>query len=430
MLNFGLRYFTRLPTASFYSRKIPFGKRPFQHHSDFSQVILPRIRYGRCSFSSSAYRKSARSVWNSLKILTKDSPILVPTAFILMFISSGILLWTNKYYSDYIIGAFHTFPEPVAKQLRKALFYTNVDFKPGMAMKYYKEAIRIAEELGVDRFSDEMMGIKVQIAILLEKCEKYDKAIEVLEAIRTDNLKWLEVVGFRNGWEARRNKVLQKTVQISVKLGDLYSNNYVLEQELAEERLTWAVEQTLKELQRREREGVKEDEGPWFDDDQIGTQFETLAHLHEEKDRHYLSAPLFLQALNLSPPGSCHTAILMNNLSSSLAQQIRPADYLVEEKTRDSLISNAIAWAENAIALANKIQPPERSEECDTCCAVATHNLGKLAEIRGDLISAKKKYEEAGELSRKIGFKEGIKKAKSALKRIEQEAIEKKQAKS
>lgn len=421
MLNFRPRYFVRPLTATLNARKLIYVG---HHSSHLSQVFNPRTRHDRFNFSSSAHWKSKRSVWSSLKILAKDSPILVPVALILMIISSGILLWTNKYYSDYIIGVFHTFPEPVAKQLRKAIFYTNVDFKPGMAMKYYKEAIRVAEEHGVDRFSDEMMGIKVQIALLLEKCEKYDKAVEVLESIRSDNLKWLEVVGLREGWEARRNKVLQKTVQISVKLGDLYSNNYVLEQELAEERLTWAVEQTLKELQRREREGVKEDEGPWFDDDQIGTQFETLAHMHEEKNRHYLSAPLFLQALNLSPPGSCHTTVLMNNLSSSLAQQIPPVGYPMEQATRDSLLSNATAWAENAIALANKIHPPERNEECDTGCAVATHNLGELAEMRGNLADAKRKYEEAAQLSRKIGFKEGIKRATSALNRMENKKIE------
>lgn len=192
-----------------------------------------------------------------------------------MFISSGILLWSNKYYSDYILGAFHTFPEPVAKQLRKALFHTNVELKPTLALKYYKEAIRVAEELGMDRFSDEMIGIKVQIGLLFEKCERYHKAIEILESIRTDNIKWLEVVGFRDDWLAKRNKVLQKTIQISVKLGDLYSNRYVLDQELAEERITWAVEQTLKEQQRREKEGVRDGEGPFFNDEQIGAQFES-----------------------------------------------------------------------------------------------------------------------------------------------------------
>ncbi|RKF73262.1 TPR repeat-containing protein P27G11.02 [Golovinomyces cichoracearum] len=386
-------------------------------------MIFRKMRLERPS-SSNSIKRRRRTVWESVKVLAKDSPILIPLAFILMFISSGILLWTNKYYSDYIIGAFHTFPEPVAKQLRKAIFYTNVDLKPSLALKYYKEAVRIGEELGIDRFSDEMMGIKVQIALLFEKCEKYSKAIEVLEAVRSDNLKWLEVVGFREGWEARRNKVLRKTVQISVKLGDLYSNIHVLEQGLAEERLTWAVEETLREQQRRLKEGIKEDEGSWFDEDEIGSQFETLAHMHEEKNRHYLSAPLFLQALNLSPPKSCHTVVLMNNLAASLVQQVPTALNTAVPDARDSLITNATKFAEKAIALAGKIQPPERNEECDTGCTVAIFNLAEIAEMRGDLINARKKYEEAAEMAKSIGFKVGLKKSRTALKRIEKQIEE------
>ncbi|RKF71112.1 TPR repeat-containing protein P27G11.02 [Golovinomyces cichoracearum] len=372
-------------------------------------MIFRKMRFERPS-SSNSIKRRRRNVWESIKVLTKDSPILIPLAFILMFISSGILLWTNKYYSDYIIGAFHTFPEPVAKQLRKAIFYTNVDLKPSLALKYYKEAVRIGEELGMDRFSDEMMGIKVQIALLFEKCEKYSKAIEVLEAVRSDNLKWLEVVGFREGWEARRNKVLRKTVQISVKLGDLYSNIHVLEQGLAEERLTWAVEETLREQQRRLKEGIKEDEA--------------LAHMHEEKNRHYLSAPLFLQALNLSPPKSCHTVVLMNNLAASLVQQVPTALNTAVPDARDSLITNATKFAEKAIALAGKIQPPDRNEECDTGCTVAIFNLAEIAEMRGDLINARKKYEEAAEMAKSIGFKVGLKKSRTALKRIEKQIEE------
>ena len=35
-----------------------------------------------------------------------------------------------------------------------------------------------------------------------------------------------------------------------------------------------------------------------------------LGHHYEEKDQHYLSAPLFLQALGLCPPKSCHSVVL------------------------------------------------------------------------------------------------------------------------
>ncbi len=82
------------------------------------------------------------------------------------------------------------------------------------------------------------------------------------------------------------------------------------------------------------------------------------------------------------------------------------------------MISNARAWAEKAIATAAKIAPPQRTEECDTGCAVATHNLGEFAEMDGNIREARKKYIEAYSLAKGIGFEEGIKQSEQALRRI------------
>jgi hypothetical protein len=219
-------------------------------------------------------------------------------------------MYSNYLYYTYFIGAFHKFPEPVAKELRKALYYTNQALDAKLAVKYYREALRVADEIGMDPFSDEIIGVKIQLAALMEKIQQYQRAIDVLEIVKRDNLKWVEELGGKPGNEGKRTRVLGKTVQISVKLGELYSNQYVDEKEAAEERLVWAVETSLKELARREKEGVKPEEGDWLDAEQLGGSFEALGHHYEEKNLHYLAAPLFLQALTLSPPTSCHTAVL------------------------------------------------------------------------------------------------------------------------
>jgi hypothetical protein len=234
-------------------------------------------------------------------------------------------MYTNYVYNDYIIGGFRAFPEPVAKELRKALWYTNYDLKPKDAVKFYKKALEVAEQIGMDPFSDEILGIKIQLASLMEKIERYPQAIQVLEIVKRDCLLWVDELGSKPGNEAKRTRVLAKTVAISVKLGDLYSNKYVMEKESAEEQLIWAVETALKEQRRRQVEGVKPEEGDWISPEEIGGSMEglsheimtvfmltleALAHHYEEKNQHYLAAPLFLQAINLSPPSSCHTAIL------------------------------------------------------------------------------------------------------------------------
>ena len=108
----------------------------------------------------------------------------------------------------------------------------------------------------------------------------------------------------------------------------------------------------------------------------------------------------------------------VNNLSISLAQQLPPSTPGQPPISRSGLVSNARAWAEKSIAVAAKIAPPERTEECDVGCAVATHNLGEFAEMDGNIVEARRRYEEAKSLARAIGFQEGVINSEDALRRI------------
>jgi hypothetical protein len=108
----------------------------------------------------------------------------------------------------------------------------------------------------------------------------------------------------------------------------------------------------------------------------------------------------------------------VNNLSISLAQQDPPPSPGKPPVSRAALVGNAREWAKKALVVASKIQPPERNEECDVGCAVATHNLGEFAEMDGDIAEARKRYEEAGSLARAIGFQEGVVNSQAALKRL------------
>ena len=108
----------------------------------------------------------------------------------------------------------------------------------------------------------------------------------------------------------------------------------------------------------------------------------------------------------------------MNNLSISLAQQTPPPTPGQPPISRSGLVSNARAWAEKSIAVAAKIAPPERTEECDVGCAVATHNLGEFAEMDGNIVEARKRYEEAKSLAKAIGFQDGFINSEDALRRL------------
>ena len=145
-----------------------------------------------------------------------------------------------------------------------------------------------------------------------------------------------------------------------------------------------------------------------------------LGHLYESKNQHFLAAPLFLQALGLSPPGSCHTVVLMNNLAISLAQQNPPPRFSPNQPPVSSAsnLSDARQWAQKSFALASSIKPPERTAECDEGCAVATINLGDFAMMEGDLDEAKRRYEEGRGISKAVQFQEGVARADELLKEL------------
>ena len=103
----------------------------------------------------------------------------------------------------------------------------------------------------------------------------------------------------------------------------------------------------------------------------------------------------------------------MNNLAVSLAHQdpspaVSPA----------SRVSDARRWAEKSLALESSIKPPERTEECDHGCAVATMNLGEFASMEGDLVEAERRYRDAKARSKGIGFKEGTERAEELLQEL------------
>jgi len=398
-------------------------------------------------------RRQKGTFASNARALFRSNPITTTLASFAIICGVGALIYTNYYYQTYIIGAFHKYPEPVAKKLRRALYNHNIDFQPQEALEYYKQALQVADEVGMDPFSDEVIGIKIQLAKLLEDAHTYRGAAEVLEIVRAEGLEWIRRFGEKDDTPERKRyctRLLAKCVAASVKLGELYGNTVLWDRETAEERLLWAVETVVKERQRREdirkahnwtEEQMNEEHGPWMTESEAGAAFEALAHTYEARDQHFLAAPLFLQALTQLPSTTrdCHAVVLMNNLASSVAQQSpRAARAAVESAaqsqhipsaasqtlrtaavpTRESLVENARQWAQKALELAANIKPPERNSECDVGCAVATHNLGEFAEMLGDLVEARRRYEEALSLARAIGFQEGVENTSARLREL------------
>ena len=343
-----------------------------------------------------------------------------------IILAAGIWIYVPYLYQTYIIGQYHNYPEAVAKKLRRAIYYSKINVDVREALKYFEQALETAREEGMDPMSDEVMGIKFEIAGLFERLNAYGEAIKVLNAVATQNMEWIQRHKDQPEFKKQITHVLYQTVKVQIKVAGHYANPAVWDRETAETKLVWAVETLVKERQRRERLNVsEEDEGPWMSDDEMGASIEDLAQLYSGKDQHYLAVPLYLQALSIKPTTDCHTVTLMSNLASSLAQQspraARAAQAYAQSKnirsdstpsgpvaSREQTIDNARLWAEKALTLGRQIQPPQRTEECDIGCAVATHNLGEIAELMGNKSAAVERYKEAVSLAKAIGYQEGL----------------------
>ncbi|CAL8584700.1 hypothetical protein XPA_010287 [Xanthoria parietina] len=357
-----------------------------------------------------SFRVAARQLYD-------EYPLSVSFATFCIVSAAIGLVYANYLYQSYIIGEFAAFPEPVAKNLRRALYYSNYDIQPENALKYYKQALAIAEEIGMDSFSDEILGVKFQLASFFEKQVHQPRmAIEVLERVRQNCLDWERELGDKPGNWGKRTRVLGQCVRMSVKLGELYAGPEIMESEHAEESLVWAVTTLLKEQSRREREGVREEDGEWMNAEEIGGALESLATHYSQRKQHYLASPLYLQAISLISKSNCHAVVLMNNLATSLLLQRTPSTPYDPPSDPTALLSSARQWAQKAIDTAGAIPVSDKTKECDEGCAVAMYNLGQFASLEGDVRWARKWFEEGMEKAKGVGFGEGVSRCQEGLR--------------
>ncbi|KAJ5544699.1 hypothetical protein N7535_006913 [Penicillium sp. DV-2018c] len=412
------------------------------------------------------YREASKGIW-------RKNPILMPLA--IFSIVGGALIFAYISYVEVtrVAPQYHKFPAPVADSLRTAVYYTEIDLNPAKAMKAYKEALRTAFELGVHPYSDEILGIKLQVAMMLEKAGLVKPAIDVLERTKNETLAWVDEVTAGNtaaaaqkveqaraqatlgnvvekteaGQETeedakakaeyeirQRDKALKKVVGIAMKLGELYASEHMQEDKKAEAAQVAAVEICLREMHRRQRLGLpvgssgsgEESNGEaWLNLTEIATALAELAATYTAKERYELAMPLYLRALDLIRAAegtsiTCKQVVLLNDVATALVGQVQlPVKSQPQQPvTPEQTVQAAQKWAEKAIEVASHIKPPVRDEECDITCVVATYNLGELAELQKKPEVARKRYTEAKALADGISYEEGSLMAKEALNRL------------
>ncbi|KAJ5949570.1 hypothetical protein N7454_001154 [Penicillium verhagenii] len=437
--------------------------------SRFTFAQIPRSRH--ITFAQRVrlqYREASKGIF-------RKNPILLPLAVVGVISAIGTFIYITYVEVTRVGPQYHKFPPPVADALRSAVYYTEIDLNPPKALQSYKEALRIGVEMGMHPFSDEVLGIKLQVAMMLEKAGLVKPAIEVLERTKDEALKWVEqgqsteaaTVGpakpqavqessslqvtadqvqvntealqdtekelrEMQEFEARqRDRALKKVVGMQMKLGELYASDHIQDEKKAEAAQVAAVELCLKEMHRRQKLGLPVGGGEtseggaesWLNMTEIATALGELASTYIAKERHELALPLYLRALELireaeggSP--SCKQVGLLNNVASAMVGQVQNPVRSQMKTTAEQTVEAARMWAQKSLDVAAKIQPPVRDEECDISCVVATYNLGELAELQKKPKVALERYLEAKSLASGLGFEEGIAMADEALKRL------------
>ncbi|KAK3985025.1 hypothetical protein QBC44DRAFT_165361 [Cladorrhinum sp. PSN332] len=424
--------------------------------------------------------------------IMRETPGEAIGGIVAVIVAAGAVGYVIYLYFTYFNSPkFTRYPEPVAQALRKALYFSNQEPDPQRALRYYKQAVELADEHGLDQFSDDYMGIKIQLAAWLEKIQSYDNAIVILENMLNDCKRWVDAMEKaaaegnlakydptlqpqpkeeegketdknapppqpRENFWGKRTRLLKKAVGISVKLANLYSDEHVLERETAHERIVWAVETTLRELNRRSKEPLKEGEGDWMADSEVGGALESLATSYCDKKQFHLAVPLLFQALRLSE-NQCHTATLstflhphapshthitnihirkVGNIATSFAEHPllppgdAPADkqmtesksWATPQQQRRAYLDAAERWAQNAIANSKVPKGDKRTPECDVACAAAVINLGSILAQMGKTGEARKKFEQGIKMVREAGLEEAdqyVAEAEAGLAKLE-----------
>lgn len=349
----------------------------------------------------------------------RQHPILFPLGIFTVLFGTVAFAWGVREYAR-VHRQFASYPERVGLKIRRAMYYTDVEPDPAQAIKAHSQGLALAQEEGMDSLSDEVLGHKGEFARCLERFNRPDESIKLLDEAKRACLKWIRDHQDEPEHSARRTRLLLWAVKLSAAVAGFYAHSTIGNEQKVEENLVWAVETGLREHQRRQREGVREGEGGWLTPDELGTQFEELGQHYEGRGQMYFASQLLLQALMIKPEKDCHAVILMNNLAASIAQQSLPTEPGMPPPSREQLRQSGRTWLMQALALAESIEPPRRTPECDRGCAVALHNLGEFAEMDGDVKEARSKYDEAGSIAHAIGFEEGVISANEGLKRLGQ----------
>ncbi|RJE20978.1 TPR domain protein [Aspergillus sclerotialis] len=424
------------------SRTISNTTRPRLNYNNavrrFPSQFYPRIGFQTRNLTHAqrmrfTIREASRGIW-------RKNPIVFPLALISVIGSIAFFVYVSYVEVTFVGPKYAKFPPLVNESLRTAVYYTEIDLNPPKALEAYKEALRYAKQLNMNPMSDEVLGIRIQVAYMLEKAGLIEQSIAVLEKIKSETKKYVDgtaklanhspigteehkaklrgegdpipidlpefneyqdkLVDDAKALLDRRPSVLRKLVGIELKLADLYSNSRTADEKKVEACLVSGVELCLKEMHRRQKFGLpvggSPDSDGWLGLTEIAVVLRELGTMYDKQDKYALALPLYLRALDLirvdeGDNPTCKQVSLLADISTMMTHMV----HLPREGKQPQLAQTADTarqWSLKAIEVAGAIKPAVREKECDESCAMAHFSLGELARLQGKLDEAREYY--------------------------------------
>jgi hypothetical protein len=341
-------------------------------------------------------------------------PILFPVSlFAALFASIGMIgIGLDQRRREKNAGS-SAFPPAVEDQLRLALHYTHISPDPDTASKYFMQAIKKAEEVGMDPFGKETLGIRVRFAQMLEDFGHVKSSIELLEGVNTDLTQGLEELDRTHGITSEtssqldteiasfRANLIKGIVNMKVKISSLYESDYLQDSAKAKQVLSDAVGLVVKET-RSPQNGLSEDNGAGLTNDEIAAMLSQMGDLYATSGEEENAVQLYmltLQPLRAACNGtkSCKEVQVLSNIASAMDMALKKPNPIVNGRsaTKDSLAAArraALRWADQAIATSDSIETTQQDEICMAALISAQMTRADLLLDSGDKTSAKEAY--------------------------------------
>lgn len=298
----------------------------------------------------------------------------------------------------------------------------------------FLEALRAAQECGMDMYSAEVMGIRTRLCEMLENFGRVKNSVEVLnQTVKMCEAKLEEIDRGYDGQktqeesQALRTRMLQMIIRTRAKVAGLCEGDYIQDTTAAKETLSEAVGLLVKETKDPATNGFSEENGAGLQLEEIASLLSQMGDLYATTGEEANAVQVYmltLQPLRAACNGtrSCKEVQVLSNIASTMGIAMKKPGATIngQPATPRSLAAArkaTLKWAEQAIATAEVVKPEDRDNICELALISAEMTKADLLLEDGKKIQAKEAFRSIIPKLREKGLDVLVKNAEQGIQR-------------